>query len=81
VQWESSAMGVCRQRREKRISEFKRKKKNSLEAWLKQRRHVAPFVVSTDGLLGEEAKTLRKKLSTILTEMGKSYSEVRDYLC
>jgi hypothetical protein len=33
-----------------------------------QRHHFSPFVVSTDGLLGKEAKTLLKKLSALLTE-------------
>jgi hypothetical protein len=32
-----------------------------------------PFVVSTDGLIGKEAKTLLKKLSTLLADKGKSY--------
>jgi hypothetical protein len=34
------------------------KKKKCLE----QRRHFTPFVVSTNGLLGKEAKTLLKKI-------------------
>jgi hypothetical protein len=33
-----------------------------------QRRHFTPFVVSTDGLIGKEAKTLLKKLSSLLAE-------------
>jgi hypothetical protein len=36
------------------------KKKKYLKACLKQRRHFTLFVVSTDGLLGREAKTLLK---------------------
>ncbi len=38
-------------------------------------------MVSTDGLLGKEAKTLLKKLSSVLSEKwGKSYSEVCGYV-
>jgi hypothetical protein len=33
-----------------------------------QSRHSTPFVVSTDGLVGKEAKTLLKKLSTLLCD-------------
>jgi hypothetical protein len=44
------------------------KKKKYPEACLEQRRHFTPFVVSTDGLLGREAKTLLKKLSSVLAE-------------
>jgi hypothetical protein len=32
---------------------------------LEQRRHFTPFVVPTDGLIGKEAKTLLKKLSSL----------------
>jgi hypothetical protein len=53
------------------------KKKKYLEACLEQRRHFTPCMVSTDGLLGREAKTLLKKLSSVLAEKWeKSYSEV-----
>jgi hypothetical protein len=53
------------------------KKKKYLGACLEQRRHFSPFVVSTDSLLGEEAKILLKKLSTRLAEKWeKPYSEV-----
>jgi len=62
-------------------SHEKEKKKKYLEPCLKQRRHFTPFVVSTDGLLGKEAKTLLKVLSTLLAEKwGKSYSEVCGYV-
>jgi hypothetical protein len=38
-------------------------------------------VVSTDGLIGKEARTLLKKLSTLLAEKwGKSYAEVCGYV-
>jgi hypothetical protein len=59
----------------------KEKKKKYLEACLEQRRTFTPFVVSTDGLIGKEAKTLLKKLSTLLAEKwGKSYAEVCGYV-
>jgi hypothetical protein len=44
------------------------KKKKYLEACLEQRRHFTPCVVSIDGLLGKEGKTLLKKLSSVLAE-------------
>jgi hypothetical protein len=57
------------------------KKKKYLAACLAQRRHFTPFVVSTDGLLGKEAKTLLKKLSSMLAEKwGKPYSVVCGYV-
>ncbi len=57
------------------------KKKKYLEACLKQCQHFTPFVVSTDGLLGKEAKTLLKKLSSALAEKWeKLYSEVCGYV-
>ncbi len=38
-------------------------------------------MVSTDGLIGKEAKTLLKKLSTLLADKwGKSYSDVCGYV-
>jgi hypothetical protein len=42
------------------------RQKKYLEAYLEKRRHFTPFVVSTDGLLGKEAKILLKKLSALL---------------
>jgi hypothetical protein len=42
----------------------------------KQRHQFTPFLVSTNGLLGKEAKTLLKKLSSVLAEKWeKSYAE------
>jgi hypothetical protein len=39
--------------------------------------HFTLFMVSTNGLLGKEAKTFLKKLSSLLVEKwGKSHSEV-----
>jgi hypothetical protein len=59
----------------------KEKKKKYLGACLEQRRTFTPFVVSTDGLIGKEAKTLLKKLSTLLADKwGKSYSDVCGYV-
>jgi hypothetical protein len=54
------------------------KKKKHLRACLEQRRHCfSPFVVSADGLLGEEAKILLRKLSAVLAEKWeKPHSEV-----
>jgi hypothetical protein len=50
------------------------KKRKYLEPCLEQRRHSTPFVVSTDGLIGREAKTMLKKLSALLADKsGKSY--------
>jgi hypothetical protein len=53
------------------------KKKKYLEPCLKQHRHFTPFVVSTDDLLGKEAKTLLKHFSALLLEKWeKPYYEV-----
>jgi hypothetical protein len=46
----------------------RRKKKKYLEPCLKQCWHFSPFVVSTDGLLGKEAKKRLKCLSALLSE-------------
>jgi hypothetical protein len=54
------------------------KKKKYLGACLAQRRHFTPFVVSTDGLLGREAKRF---LSTLLVvKWEKPYSHVCGYV-
>ena len=59
----------------------KEKKKKYLESCLEQRHHFTPIVVLTNGLVGREAKTLLKKLSTLIAEKsGKSYSEVCGYV-
>jgi hypothetical protein len=43
--------------------------------------HVPPFVVSTDGLFGKEAKIVLTRLALMLTEKwGKPYSEVCGYV-
>ncbi len=59
----------------------KEKKRKYLKSCLEQRRHFTPFVVSTDGLIGKEAKTFLKKLSTLLAEKWeKPYSVVCGYV-
>jgi hypothetical protein len=51
------------------LAQHKReKKKKYLEPCLEQRWHFTPFVVSTDGLLGKEAKRLLKHFSALLLE-------------
>jgi hypothetical protein len=48
---------------------------------LEQRCHFTPFVVSSDGLIGKEAKTLLKKLSSLLADKWeKPYSVVCGYV-
>jgi hypothetical protein len=57
------------------------KKKKHLQACLDQRRHFSPFVVSVDGLLGKEAKTILKVLaSKMATKAGKPYSSVMGFV-
>jgi hypothetical protein len=57
------------------------KKKKHLQACLDQRRHFSPFVVSVDGLLGKEAKTVLKVLaSKMATKAGKPYSSVMGFV-
>ena len=59
----------------------KEKKKKYLESCLEQHCHFTPIVVLTDGLVGREAKTLLKKLLTLIAEKSrKSYSEVHGYV-
>ena len=58
-------------------SQEREKKKKYLNNCLQQRRTFTPFVVSSDGLLGREAKSLIKQLSVLLTEKwNKPYSVV-----
>ena len=62
-------------------SHEKEKKRKYLASCIAQRRHFTPFVVSTDGLLGKEAKCLLKKLSTALADKWeKPYAVVRGYV-
>ena len=57
------------------------KKKKYLSDCLQQRRHFTPYVVSTDGLIGKEGKTLLRKLSSLIAEKsGKCYSTVCGYV-
>jgi hypothetical protein len=53
------------------------KKSKYLDACIGQGRHFTPFVLSTDGQLGMEAKVLTKRLSALLAaKWDKSYSVV-----
>jgi hypothetical protein len=59
----------------------KEKKKKYLRACLDQRRSFVPFVVSTDGLIGREAKNLFKQISLRLTaKWEQPYSVVRGFV-
>ena len=57
------------------------KKKQYLESCLEERRHFAPYVVDTYGLLGEEAKAFNKRIGSMLAEKWKSpYSAVMGFV-
>jgi hypothetical protein len=57
------------------------KRKKYLQPCLDQRRSFVPFVVSTDGLLGYEAKFLLKQISLRLTaKWEQPYSVVRGFV-
>ena len=57
------------------------KKKKHLAHCQQQRRHFTPFVVSTDGLLGDEANALVKRLATVLSQKWeKAYSRICGWL-
>ena len=57
------------------------KKHQYLQACHDQRRDFAPFVVSTDGLLGREAKATLQRLSSLLSEKWhRPYSVVCGYV-
>ena len=58
------------------------KKRKDPETCLQQRRHFPPFVVSTDGLLGKEAKVLimRTLAAKLAEQWEKPYSEVCGYV-
>jgi hypothetical protein len=59
----------------------KEKKRKYLALCLQNRRHFTPFVVSTDGLIGKEAKALLQRLSSLLAEKWeKPYSVVCGYV-
>jgi hypothetical protein len=63
------------------IAHEKEKKKKYLEACLEQRRHFTPFVVSANGLLRKEAKTLLEKILALLAEKWEKLdSEVCGYV-
>ena len=55
-------------------------KRKYLEACLKQLRHFTPFVVSTDGLIGKEAKIVMRRITEKLADnWRKPYSEDSGY--
>jgi hypothetical protein len=59
----------------------KGKKRKYLAPCIAQRRHFTPFAVSTDGLIGKEAKSVLKALSIKLAEKWeKPYTVVRGYV-
>jgi hypothetical protein len=58
---------------------YREKKRKYLKSCLEQRRHFTPFVVSTDGLIGKEAKTFLKKL-LLAEKWEKPYSVVCGYV-
>jgi hypothetical protein len=59
----------------------KRRERGITLRLLAQRRHFTPFVVSTDGLIGKEAPSVLKELSTLLSDKWeKPYSVVRGYV-
>jgi hypothetical protein len=59
----------------------KEKKRKYLKPCLEQRRHFTPFVLSSDALVGKEAKILPKKLSSLLADKWeKPYSVVCGYV-
>jgi hypothetical protein len=60
---------------------IKEKKKKYLNACLDQQRSYVPFVVSTDGLLGREAKNLVKQIALRLTAKWEPpYSVIRGFV-
>jgi hypothetical protein len=57
------------------------KKKKYLEACTEQRRHFSPFVVSTNGVIGKEAKAVLRRLSALLAEkLDQPYSVACGYV-
>ena len=57
------------------------KKKKYLETCVQMRRDFTPFVLSVDGLFGEEAKNVIKRLAAVLSEKWtRPYSSVCGYL-
>ena len=49
----------------------KGKKKNYLNACIKQRRHFTPFIISVEGLLGFDAETTLKRITRRLEKKWK----------
>ena len=62
-------------------SQEREKKRKYLDACIQQRLHFSLFVVSTDRLLGKEAKVLMRTIAAKLAEKWeKPYSEVCGYV-
>ena len=58
----------------------KEKKKNHIDACLRQRREFNPFIVSADVLLGVESEaTLKRTTSRLVTKWKESYSHTCGY--
>jgi len=59
----------------------KEKKKKYCKSCENQRRHFTPFVVSTDGMLGFEARAFLKRLAKLLAEeWEKPYPTLRGFI-
>jgi len=59
----------------------KEKKKKYCKPCENQRRHFAPFVISTDGMFGFKSRAFLKKLAKLLAEeWEKPYSTVRGFI-
>jgi hypothetical protein len=58
-------------------SHEREKKKRYLEPCLEQRQHFSPFVMSTNGMIGREARFILKRLSACLAKKWeKPYSDM-----
>eukprot|EP00978_Attheya_sp_CCMP212_P033229 scaffold133220_cov26-Attheya_sp.AAC.1 len=61
--------------------EQEKKRKYPLAPCLAQRRHITPFVSSTDGLIGKEGQTFTKRLAGLLLDKWRRpYSQVCGYV-
>ena len=63
------------------LSHEREKKKKYLDTCAETRRDFTPFVLSVDGMFGEEAKNVIKRLAALLSEKwSRPYSTVCGYL-
>jgi hypothetical protein len=64
------------------LKQHEQEKKNKyLQACIKERRHFTPFVVSTDGMLGEEAKRVLQRIAgTLAKKWNKPYSQMVNFV-